>query len=59
MKVGKYFRKLEDGSFLELQKATITPNTDGSMTAAIEGVKTDNQAFAETIKVMADKIPTN
>jgi len=44
-------------SGLQLTKATITPNEDGSVTATLEGVKTDNQAFSEVLTKALDKIP--
>jgi uncharacterized lipoprotein len=50
----KYTRKI---SGLQLTKATIKPNADGSVTATVEGVKSDNQAFMETINTAIGKIP--
>lgn len=49
-----YSRKI---SGLQLTKATIKPNADGSVTATIEGVKSDNQAFLETINSAIGKLP--
>lgn len=50
----KYTRRI---SGLQLTKATIKPNSDGSVTATIEGVKSDNQAFLETINSAIGKLP--
>jgi len=50
----EYTRRI---SGLQLTKATVRPNADGSVTALIEGVKSDNQAFLETINTAIGKVP--